>query len=263
MRKIVLMLCMAKVISTAYATDVIEYGKCGNNCVYTLDVDGNVVISALKEGDEEYQAGIRATCDRFGEELFPNKRLKSVTIQDGITYIGSAAFYGNNIDSVVISDTVSEIDEDAFSKNNITSLVLPSTLYHMGNTAFGSNNLRDISISDETYFGNTDVFEKNYNLEHIYCRGNLNECKNNMIRDELDDLDYMLSILTVADEKHCAGTNYYWSGVSCNNKKSGITCAENWKRNEDFCNRIRWTPAEAAKVLRDDNTNEVTITFKK
>ena len=47
------------------------------------------------------------------------------------------------------------------------------------------------------------------------------------------------------------------------NKKNGINCAENWKQNEDFCNRIRYTPAEAAKVLKNDNNNSVTITFKK
>ena len=38
---------------------------------------------------------------------------------------------------------------------------------------------------------------------------------------------------------------------------------ENFKLNDGECDRLRWTPAEAAKVLKDDNTNEVTITFKK
>ena len=38
---------------------------------------------------------------------------------------------------------------------------------------------------------------------------------------------------------------------------------ENFKLNDGECDRLRWTPAEAAEVLRDDNTNEVTITFKK
>ena len=44
---------------------------------------------------------------------------------------------------------------------------------------------------------------------------------------------------------------------------SALGCGENYRDMGGWCNRIRYTPAEAAKVLRDDNTNEVTITFKK
>ena len=40
-------------------------------------------------------------------------------------------------------------------------------------------------------------------------------------------------------------------------------CKDGFDDIDGYCNKIRWTPAEAAKVLRDDNTNEVTITFKK
>jgi hypothetical protein len=41
------------------------------------------------------------------------------------------------------------------------------------------------------------------------------------------------------------------------------SCGAGYKQMENWCNRIRYTPAEAAKVLNDDNTNEITITFKK
>jgi antitoxin component YwqK of YwqJK toxin-antitoxin module len=40
-------------------------------------------------------------------------------------------------------------------------------------------------------------------------------------------------------------------------------CKDGFDDIDGYCNKIRWTPAEAAKVLRDDNTNSVTITFKK
>ena len=38
---------------------------------------------------------------------------------------------------------------------------------------------------------------------------------------------------------------------------------ENFKLNDGECDRLRYTTAEAAKVLTDDNNNSVTITFKK
>lgn len=40
-------------------------------------------------------------------------------------------------------------------------------------------------------------------------------------------------------------------------------CGAGYKKFDGFCNRIRYTPAEAAKLAKDDNSNIVTITFKK
>ena len=43
---------------------------------------------------------------------------------------------------------------------------------------------------------------------------------------------------------------------------SALGCGENYRDMGGFCNRIRYTPAEAAKVLKDEN-NEIVITFRK
>lgn len=69
---------------------------------------------------------------------------------------------------------------------------------------------------------------------------------------------------------HCYNT---WNPGEANNCGDGCTkmdaqgCTkcknENFKLNDGECDRFRWTPAEAAKVLTDDNNNSVTITFKK
>ena len=49
----------------------------------------------------------------------------------------------------------------------------------------------------------------------------------------------------------------------CDVERACSSCAEGYKKIDTWCNKIRWTPAEAAAVLNDDNTNEVTITFRK
>ena len=51
--------------------------------------------------------------------------------------------------------------------------------------------------------------------------------------------------------------------ASANSNGVCTKCKDGFDDIDGYCNKIRWTPAEAAKVLRDDNTNEVTITFKK
>ena len=71
----------------------------------------------------------------------------------------------------------------------------------------------------------------------------------------------MSNLVKPASETNCESGRYYWSGASCNNKKNGINCDENWKQIETWCNHIRYTPAEAAKVLKDTD-NEIIMTFK-
>ena len=44
---------------------------------------------------------------------------------------------------------------------------------------------------------------------------------------------------------------------------SALGCGVGYKDMGGFCNRIRYTPAEAAAIASDSNTNIVTITFKK
>ncbi len=65
------------------------------------------------------------------------------------------------------------------------------------------------------------------------------------------------------DDIHCqtCKSGYLEKDGECIAAATG--CGDNYKRIENWCNRIRWTPAEAAEVLFDDNSNEVTITFRK
>ena len=69
-----------------------------------------------------------------------------------------------------------------------------------------------------------------------------------------------------ASEIFCKDKNYFWNGKECL-REPDVTkrqcCADVCKDMGGWCNRIRYTPAEAAQVLNDDNTNEVTITFRK
>ena len=56
----------------------------------------------------------------------------------------------------------------------------------------------------------------------------------------------------------CAADGKVLQGKECVS-----SCGPSFKYNDGECDRVRYTPAEAAAVLHDDNTNIVTITFKK
>ena len=71
---------------------------------------------------------------------------------------------------------------------------------------------------------------------------------------------YLKDNLCVSESKGC-GDGYLGKDGVCISSANG--CGAGYKDMGGFCNRIRYTPAEAAKVLTDDNNNSVTITFKK
>ncbi len=65
------------------------------------------------------------------------------------------------------------------------------------------------------------------------------------------------NILKINDNNvapHCSAANIDGTCTKCN--------GESFKLNDGECDRIHYTPAEAAEVLTDDNNNSVTITFK-
>ena len=64
----------------------------------------------------------------------------------------------------------------------------------------------------------------------------------------------------VSAQEGC-GDGYLEKDSVCISSANG--CGAGYKDMGGFCNRIQYTPAEAAPLLHNDNTNSVTITFKK
>ncbi len=86
--------------------------------------------------------------------------------------------------------------------------------------------------------------------DKTYANGSqCSACPNNAESCYLDDKNRMVTT--------CEG-EYKEQNGNCVS-----SCGADYRDMGEWCNRIRWTPAEAAQVLRDDNTNEVTITFRK
>ena len=250
-------------ISESWA-DVISEQKCGDECYWKIDGDTLTITGNGKMSDygqDDNKAPWR-NAENFAQ-------VKNVVI-DGLTSVGSYAFWGTSITKLTMSDTVTDIGGAAFAwSESLTDIKLSDNLKNLGASAFRGIRLPEITLPADVSIG---VDALGPYKPSIICKGNSEECKK--LYEQLKNYEYhdakfspipqdLSSKMKKIGQSQCESTNYYWSGTDCNNKKDGINCAENWKQNEDFCNRIQYTPAEAAKVLRDDNNNSVTITFKK
>ena len=271
------------------ATDAVCY-TCGADChAYytgegankTLNITGTGVMNnyrTTRDGGRWYSVDTPWKDDTFkkvviesgiteiGNSAFTGFGITSVNIPDTVTSIGDNVFLNNKLTSINIPDAVTFIGQAAFHTNMLTSVVLPDSLERMAPYVFSVNsNLFSIVIPDSTTSISSNVFGEANNI-NIICKGNEQSCA--YIKNYMADYagnNYADKVHVASNYKECDSKMYYWNGASCI-REPDVTkrkCCSSCKDMGGWCNRIRYTPAEAAEVLKDDNTNEVTITFRK
>ena len=62
--------------------------------------------------------------------------LQSLTLPEGIEYIGSNAFNNSGLEEIVLPETLVEIDQFAFSKTRLPEVVIPGSVELLGASAF-------------------------------------------------------------------------------------------------------------------------------
>ena len=212
-----------------------------------------------------------------------NSNLSNINLPNSLNNIGHNAFNGTGLTNITIPDSVTRIEGYAFTNTtNLTDIVVPDSVQTLEMAAFG-------------------MYDSDYINKNIICKGTEKTCANLKsqlnfyapwvggkmdFRDKLNPANsqeeceigvYIWNSTTFTcnrmSENQCndyrdenGNRPYYYNGLTCTSlPKSGkATCVNpNYKANDGYCDRLRYTPAEAAEVLRNDNTNEVTITFKK
>ena len=129
--------------ATALAADIVNRGTCGAEVTWTLDSEGVLTISG--SGDM-YNYGISGT-PWYGSR----SRVKSAVIAEGVTSIGSYAFfYCTSLTSVTIPDSVTSIGDEAFDGcRSLTSVTIPDGVTSIGESAFrGCWSLTSVTIPD-------------------------------------------------------------------------------------------------------------------
>ena len=184
----------------------------------------------------------------IGEDAFKNcKAIQSFDIPSSVTTIGTNAFRS--------AFATSYTDENGNTVG--TSLVIPDSVTTIGKQAFDSNKLSTIIIPDNVTL---DPKALNGSTADIICQGNVATCE-----QKATAANAPAGSTKAASELQCFGDKHYWNGTNCVNEpeKANRTCSSSYKMNDGLCDRVRYTPAEAAKVVTNDNNNSVTITFKK
>ena len=134
--------------ATALAADRVASGTCGaegdgSNLTWTLDSEGVLTISG---------SGDMHDYDLPGAPWYGSRsRVKSAVIAEGVTSIGSHAFYYcESLTSVTIPDSVTSIGEQAFYYcRSLTSVTIPDSVTSIGERAFqGCESLTSVTIPD-------------------------------------------------------------------------------------------------------------------
>ncbi len=164
MRMIMAMAVVLLSLLTSGTVLAASSGKCGDNITWTLDDDGNLVLTGSGPmGDYLYGRGPWKDCENLiktvsigdgitsiGDYTFQGcSGLTSVVIPNSVTSIGNSAFYKcSNLTSIVIPSSVTSIEDGAFMYcRSLTSVVIPSSVTSIGNSVFsGCSSLTSIKI---------------------------------------------------------------------------------------------------------------------
>ena len=119
-------------------------GVCGSHLIWSLSCDGVLTIR-----------GIGAMMDWASETNVPwysyRSSITSVSIANGVTSIGSYAFYGcSNLTSCPIPSSITQIGGNAFRGcSKLTAITIPNSVTSLGAYAFyGCSKLKEVTLSE-------------------------------------------------------------------------------------------------------------------
>lgn len=136
---------------------VLISGECGDDLTWQLDTKGKLSISGTGKMND-YTSSYPSLAPWYTNR----SSILEISIEEGVTSIGSFAFYGcTNPSSVSIPESVTSIGASAFYNcKNLVSVTLPESLTNLGNSAFyNCESLASVSIPKQvTSIGNS-VFD--------------------------------------------------------------------------------------------------------
>jgi hypothetical protein len=112
------------------AAETVASGTCGEGVVWTLDSDGVLTVSGTGDMADYDRANNLPWWNNLGS-------IRSLVIEEGVTGIGSSAFYGCRwLTSVSIPDGVTGIGSNAFTDcSGWTESTIPSGVTDIGRRA--------------------------------------------------------------------------------------------------------------------------------
>ena len=219
------------------------------------------------------------------------ENLKSITIPEKVKSIGKGGLGGTtSLREIILPDSSTAISNMFYNWDRISFNSKNITIKCAGELEKCKNNLKNAGLLNSF----ADILptreDECNNLELYYYTGSTCDkiptdlskmtCNNGYVLDETAHrCNKIADCASFADGACVCDEGYYTKAGGCVSFEEGCGegwleknrecieaskgCGENYRDMGGFCNRIRYTPAEAAKVLNDNNNNSVTITFKK
>ena len=205
-----------------------QNGKYSNSVICTYDEISKTLIIEGEGNMGNYPNKV----DNSETTPWTTKEILHAVIKGNVTSIGDRVFKGvTSLQDISGTENIRLIGESSFANiKGLTSANFPNVTYVKRAAFYNASNLEYVNFEKDVTFGPVN------DIYSIFGLTKIPECD--------------------TTGKCCNG--YIKRGVGCVKD-----CGENFRPNDGECDRLRYTPAEAAAVLRDDNTNEVTITFKK
>ncbi len=255
-----------------------QSGTCGTNCNWVLE-NGKLSITGGANGEIGQMSNYSPVSLNSPWADYQNQ-ITSVDIQ-GVTNVGSGAFYHFPIEKLTLGNTITGINWDAFSGAPIKTLELPPNLTYIENQAFQTSTLETIIISDKINYIAFDSLGTNPSTlknAKIICRGDNCDRVKELFKEYVVETYVngewiytptdISSSVVLAGEDNCDSSGYYWSGKFCHNRPTdggAIECDEGWYvTNKDVCARIklRYTLPEADEATSNDNENMIEWIFE-
>lgn len=223
---ILLCLCLLGSIAPIAAAITVASGECGENLTWTLDSDGTLVISG--NGDmEQYDVS-----QKGGGAVAPwrDVEIGRVVIEEGVTSIGSYAFFKSNLTSVSIpssvksigahafldceslrsvsiAEGVERIEESAFNMCvSLEEIELPESLAEIGTAAFGyCGALKGIVIPRGVTRIETAVFASCTDLRRVVLPEGMKGIGTNAFLscESLQEIDIPASVTEIGEGAFC------------------------------------------------------------
>ena len=166
-----MLVCLPMQANAAYVAS----GTCGDNLTWTLTDTGALTISgtgAMK--DYPYSA--------MPEYLAPwrvfEDQITSVTVENGVTYIGNCAFvYHKNLTSVSIADSVTAMGDSVFSDcEALKSVTIPNSVVSMGKNTFARcYQLENVTLPQGLTTLESNTFRDCYGLKKVIVPAAVNQ----------------------------------------------------------------------------------------
>lgn len=116
------------IIPKSESVDIVMSGKCGDDLVWTLDINGCLTITGSGEMWENRNRWIG------------NKDIKEVVVGSGVSTICARAFEDcDSLEKVTLSDGLMSVGDRAFvGCKSLTSIIFPDSVTHLGECMFAS-----------------------------------------------------------------------------------------------------------------------------